>query len=50
MVEFDISTLILNNLIGVLFGLLMYKMATTTIKENTKAINELKDAINNRKL
>lgn len=37
----QLINLIGSNLIGVLFGILMYTMANTTIKDNTKAINEL---------
>lgn len=39
--ETELINLIGNNLIGVLFGILMYTMANTTIKDNSKAINEL---------
>lgn len=34
----EIYSLIAGNLVGVAFGLLMYKMATDTIKENTNAL------------
>jgi len=39
--ETELINLIGSNLIGVLFGILMYRMANTTIKDNSKAINEL---------
>ena len=41
MIESEIFQLFFGNLIGVGFGLLMYTMANTTIKDNTKALNEL---------
>lgn len=37
--------LVANNLIGVAFGFLMYHMANTSIKENTKVTQELKELI-----
>ena len=41
MLENNIIQLFFGNLVGVGFGLLMYRMANTTIKENTIAFNEL---------
>lgn len=41
MIESEILTFALNNGVGVLFGVLMYVMANGTIKENTKAIQNL---------
>jgi len=45
-VENLIAEFALNNGIGVFFGVLMYLMATKTIKENTQAIRDLSVAIN----
>lgn len=42
MLENEFSMLIVGNGVGVGFGWLMYRMATTAIKENTQAINELR--------
>lgn len=41
MIEQQILGLITGNLVGVAFGLLMYRMATSAIKDNTKALQEL---------
>lgn len=41
----DYAQLFLNNGVGVFFGVLFYRMANTTLKENTAAINQLKEAI-----
>jgi len=49
MMEIDIIQLISSNAVGVLFGLLMYRMANTTIKDNTAAIREMITIIKNRK-
>lgn len=46
MLEESLLTFALNNGVGVLFGVLMYVMATTTIKENTKAIQSLTEVLN----
>ena len=43
MIENSLLTFALNNGVGVLFGVLMYAMANSTIKENTKAIQILTD-------
>lgn len=39
--ETQLIELIGSNIIGVTFGLLMYRMADNSIKENTQAIHEL---------
>ena len=39
--ESELIQLFIGNGVGVGFGLLMYRMANTTIKENTKAFNDL---------
>lgn len=36
---------VLNNGIGVFFGWLLYRMATTSIEKNTNAINKLTKAL-----
>ena len=41
MIEQNLINLAFGNLTGVVFGLLMYKMADGSIKEHTKAIKEL---------
>jgi len=43
--ESELMTFALNNGVGVLFGILMYIMANSTIKENTKAIQRLSDVL-----
>lgn len=39
--EEQIFEMIMGNLIGVVFGLLMYRMAAGSIKSNTEAVNKL---------
>jgi len=39
--EAELINLISNNLIGVLFGVLMYKMANGSIKDMNKSLEEL---------
>lgn len=41
----EISNILVQNGVGVTFGMLMYRMATTSIKENTLAIRELKEML-----
>ena len=41
MIEERILQLMMGNLVGVGFGLLMYRMATTTLKEHTDVIKDL---------
>lgn len=41
MIELEIITLVANNGVGIGFGLLMYRMASTTIKENTNTLKDL---------
>ncbi len=49
MIENELIGLVTNNLVGVVFGLLMYRMATTTIKDNTKAIVKLTEVVGRMK-
>lgn len=46
MIEETLLTFAMNNGTGVLFGCLMWYQANTTIKSNTAAIRELKQALN----
>jgi hypothetical protein len=39
--ELEIINIVASNSIGAVFGYLMYKMANTSIKENTKALKNL---------
>jgi len=39
--EAELINLISNNLIGVLFGVLMYKMANDSIKENNEVLQDM---------
>jgi len=41
----ELESLIINNGVGVFFGFLFYQLATSAIKQNTGAINSLRDAI-----
>ena len=43
--ESEFITFALNNGVGVIFGVLMYRMADKFRKENVQATNDLKDAI-----
>lgn len=45
MIEEQLFGLVTGNLVGVLFGLLMYRMATGSIKENTKVLQTLVERI-----
>lgn len=47
MLEESLITYALQNGTGVLFGLLMYYMANTTIKQNTDTLKELAEACKN---
>jgi len=48
--EAEIITLFMGNGVGVAFGLLMYRMATGTIRDNTRALRELSEEIRRRNL
>ena len=37
--------LITGNMVGVVFGLLMYRMANKSIKENTEVLHKLVEAV-----
>jgi hypothetical protein len=43
--ETEVMALITGNAVGVLFGLLMYRMATGAIKENTAMLHKLSEVI-----
>jgi len=45
MIEETILNLIMGNMTGIAFGLLMYRMATTSIKETVNSIQENTKAI-----
>jgi hypothetical protein len=43
--ETELINLISNNVIGVLFGILMYKMANDSIKENNEALQDMNNTL-----
>ena len=46
----ELFNIAMSNATGVVFGLLMYRMANTTIKDNTIAVNELVTELRRRKI
>lgn len=49
MIEADVLALLMGNGVGVGFGILMYKMATGIIRDNTRALRELTEEIRRRR-
>lgn len=49
MIEEMALQLIMGNLVGVGFGLLMYRMATTTLKEHTDVLKDVLIELKNKR-